>query len=400
MTDSEFIPFHLPSIGEEEIEEVTATLRSGWLTTGKKTAQFEEEFCRAIGSRHALAVNSCTAGLHLALVGLGIGFGDEVITTPLTFCATVNAILHTGAQPILADVGKDGNIDPQCIVRRITKRTKAIIPVHLAGASCDMDAIWDIARRRKLRVIEDAAHACGSAYKDRLIGSSYGHSASDAVAFSFYATKNITTGEGGMVVTASEELATRMRMLALHGISRDAWQRYSETGNWFYDVLESGFKYNLSDIQSSIGIHQLRKLAHFQTEREAMAHRYNEEFAEVPEIELPPPSIHGTHAWHLYIIRLRLERLQVDRAEFIRQLRERNIGSSVHFIPIQNHRFFAPFAADNPCPRSMELYPRLVSLPLYPGLPEEHLKKVIDAVRDIVIRNRTTARAYLEANNN
>lgn len=398
MKGPEAIPFHMPAIGEAEIGEVVATLRPGRLGPGRKTAEFEEEFCRAVGARHGVAVTSGTAGLHLALAGLGIGVGDEVITSPLTYCATVSAILYTGARPVLADVGEDGNIDPQCIVRRLTRRTKAIIPVHLAGVSCDMDAIWKIALQRNIKVIEDAAHALGGGYKERLIGSSYGSSSSDAVVFSFCPSCNITTGEGGMVATSSEDLAVHMRLLSRLGIKQETREPDSEGASWQYDVLENGFKYALSDFQSSIGIHQLRKLARFQAEREAVARRYNEAFAEIPEIELPPAATHGTHAWHLYSIRLRLERLQIDRAEFIRLLRARNIGCEVHYIPIQNHRFFAAFAAANSCPRSLELYPRLVSLPLYPGLPEEHITRVVAAVKDIINHNKTTARAYLHGN--
>ena len=265
MLTHQYIPFHLPSIGDEEVREVEATLRSGWLTTGPKTAQFEREFSSYVQSPHAIAVNSCTAGLHLALAALNIGRGDEVITTPLTFCSTVHTILQVGAKPVLADVRPDGNIDPDEIAKAITSRTRAIVPVHLAGLPCDMNAIWELAQRHGLFVIEDAAHAAGSHYQGHPIGMAgdEGTQASDAVAFSFYATKNLTTGEGGMITTARDSLAARIRMLSLHGMSRDAWNRYSQSGKWFYEVVDTGFKYNLTDIQSSLGIHQLLRPSAF-----------------------------------------------------------------------------------------------------------------------------------------
>lgn len=392
MSQSPFIPFHVPTIGEEEIHEVTAALRSGWLTTGPRTAQFEKEFRTYVSAPHALAVNSCTAGLHLALAALKIRPGDEVITTPLTFCATVNAILHVGATPVLADVGADGNIDPASLAERITERTRALVPVHLAGLPCDMDALWSLARRHNLRVIEDAAHAVGSHYRGFPIGA--GNPAtgaySDAVAFSFYATKTMTTGEGGMVTTHGEALAERLRLLCLHGISKDAWNRYTERGNWYYQVLESGFKYNLSDIQSAIGLHQLRKLERFIEIRTEYARRYREGLADVAEVELPPDDASCRHSWHLFILRLNLEKLEIDRDEFIRALRQKYIGTSVHFIPIPLHPFFAAHAhcPGNHCPRALELYPRLISLPLYPAMTEVQVDYVVSAVKEIARANR------------
>ena len=390
MSNPDFIPFHVPSIGEEEIGEVVDTLRSGWLTTGPRTAKFEAEFKAYLGCRHALAVNSATAGMHLALAAADIGPGDEVITTPLTFCATVNVILHVGATPVLADVKADGNIDPASIARRITDRTKAIIPVHLAGKPCDMEAIWKLARAHNLRVIEDAAHASETHYRGFALGSAATGMQSDAVAFSFYATKNLTTGEGGMVVTNNAELAERMKVLCLHGISKDAWNRYTERGKWFYQVLESGFKYNMSDIQSAIGIHQLRKLEQFAAKRRRLVSLYRSELAGVDEIELPEDSNDGRHAWHLFAIRLHLDKLQIDRAEFISELQERGIGASVHFIPIQMHPFFARWAdlPQNSCPASLDLYKRLVSLPLYPALGEDSVRRIAGVVKSILVRHR------------
>ena len=365
---------------------MVATLRSGWITTGPRTAQFEEEFRAYTGAAHALAVSSCTGGLHLALAGLGIGPGDEVITTPLTFCATVNTILQVGATPVLADVGDDGNLDPAAVARRITPRTRALLPVHLGGLPCDLDALWALARRHGLRVVEDAAHAAGTHYRGRPIGSG----PSDAVAFSFYATKNITTGEGGMVTTPDAKLAEAMRVLCLHGISRDGWTRHAERDSWYYEVLEQGFKYNLSDVLSAIGIHQLRKLDGFVDARRRLAALFHRALAGVEEIELPPDQPAARHSWHLYAIRLRLDKLAVDRGAFIRALGERGIGTSVHFIPIPLHPAFASLAgcAAEHCPRAMAIYPRLVSLPLYPAMTDEQAERVGSAVREVARAGR------------
>jgi dTDP-4-amino-4,6-dideoxygalactose transaminase len=394
-----FIPFHVPSIGDEEVHEVEATLRSGWLTTGPRTAQFEKEFSAYVRASHAIAVNSCTAGLHVALAALGIGRGDEVITTPLTFCATVQTILHVGARPVLADIGDDGNIDPDAIARAITTRTRAIVPVHFSGLPCEMKSIWRLARKHGLFVIEDAAHAAGTHYEGYPIGmttAESGADASDAVAFSFYATKNMTTGEGGMITTPRESLAARMRMLSLHGMNRDAWNRYSERGSWYYEVVEAGFKYNLTDIQSALGIHQLRKLDSFIETRTRHAQIYNQALAEIEEVELPPDGPRFRHSWHLYVLRLNLTMLKIDRQGFIEELRRKGIGASVHFIPIPLHPFFSrmPLAA-RPCRRALNLYPRLVSLPLYPAMTEEQVRYVADCVKDVIMSNRTTAHACL-----
>ena len=392
MLNEPFIPFHVPSIGEEEVREVEAALRSGWLTTGPRTAQFEEEFRAYTGAAHALAVNSCTAALHVALAALGIGKGDEVITTPLTFCSTVHTIRHVGAKPVLADIGADGNIDPLEIARAITPRTRAILPVHFAGLPCDMRAIWKLARRHGLFVVEDAAHAAGSRYEGRRIGSmppGEAGDASDAVAFSFYATKNMTTGEGGMVTTPRAALATRMRILSLHGMTRDAWNRYTRRGNWYYEVVDSGFKYNLTDIQSALGIHQLRKLEAFIETRRRYARMYNEAFAAVDELETPPEGEGNSHSWHLYVLRLNLNLLAIDRNDFIEELRRKGIGASVHFIPIPMHPFFARLrVSGSACDRALHLYQRIVSLPLYPAMTEEQVRHVADAVKDVVAAHR------------
>lgn len=395
MAPQTYIPFNLPAIGQDEIDEVVDTLQSGWLTTGPKTAQFEREFKDYVRAPFALAVNSATSALHLALAALGIGPGDEVITSPLTFCATVNTILHVGAAPVLADVREDGNIDPESIAEKVTDRTRAIMPVHIGGLPCNMDSIWRLAREKGLYVIEDAAHAIGAHYKGHPIGAGRPESGyrSDAVCYSFYATKNLTTGEGGMVVAHDEQFYEKMRLLCLHGISKDAWNRYAESGNWYYDVAACGFKYNLSDIQSAIGIHQLRKIERFTAQRASIARRYNEAFTGLLELELPPDDSDCRNAWHLYALRLNLERLNIDRAEFIRQLHKKNIGASVHFIPIPLHTFFAPFASlsRNRCPNAMQLYPRLVSIPLYPGMTDEQVEYVIRSISDIVAAARKPA---------
>ncbi|HLI86680.1 MAG TPA: DegT/DnrJ/EryC1/StrS aminotransferase family protein [Bryobacteraceae bacterium] len=397
MTERRFIPFHRPAIGQAEIDAVVAALQSGWLTTGPRTAQFESEFREYVRAPHALAVNSGTAALHLALHALDIGPGDEVITTPLTFCATVNTILHVGATPVLADIGADGNIDPASIRQKLTSRTRCIMPVHYGGAPCDMHAIWSIAREHGLYVVEDAAHATGTYYGAWPIGAgdpSRGLS-SDAVAFSFYATKNLVTGEGGMVTCHRADLMERMRILCLHGISKDAWNRYTEKGNWYYEVAECGFKYNLSDIQSAIGIEQLRKQEALLRLRAARACFYNELLEDVEEVETPRDSALGRHAWHLYPLRLDLDRIGISRADFIEGLRQRGIGASVHFIPIPLHPAFSGRAelAATHVPRAMALYQCLVSLPLYPDLSSGELEYIAASVKEIVHQSSRTLKA-------
>lgn len=392
MSEQPFIPFHMPSIDDSEIEAVTATLRSGWLTTGPRTAEFEREFRNYVQARYALAVNSCTAALHLALAALGLGAGDEVITTPLTFCATVNTILHTGAVPVLADIGEDGNIDPQSIREKISARTRALLPVHYGGAPCRMDDIWDIAMEHDLLVVEDAAHAVGTRFQGGPVGAFDPEMDrhSDAVAFSFYATKNLATGEGGMVTCHDENLLERMRTLCLHGINKDAWNRYAEKGTWYYQVVECGFKYNLSDVQSAIGVAQLRKQERMLQARAAHARTYSRAFEDIAELEIPSDTRLGRHAWHLYPLRLNLEKLSISREQFIEKMHQRGIGTSVHFIPIPLHPAYAgiPQLGSQHVPRAMALYERLISLPLYPDLREEQLQRVVNGVKEIVAGNR------------
>ena len=389
-----FLPFSLPLIGEEEIAEVIDSLRSGWITTGPKVKRFEEEFAQYIGCRHAIAVNSCTAALHIALTALDIGSDDEVIVPTLTFCSSANVVVHAGARPVLVDVGEDFNVQAETIERAITPRTKAIIVVHYSGQACDLAAVYDIARRHHLAVIEDAAHAVGAEYNNHKIGASYHTQVlgtnKHITCFSFYAIKNLTTGEGGMIVTSDPELAERIRMLSLHGMNRDAWKRYSSAGSWFYEIQEAGFKYNMTDIQAGMGIHQLKKLDRFIETRARYAGMYSEAFSEVPEIETPLMHGNRKHAWHLYVIKLALERLKIDRAEFIEELRAQNIGTSVHFIPVHLHPYYREkFGYRHGDLKQAEyLYDRIVSLPLYPAMTEDDVYDVIRTVRNILSSNR------------
>jgi len=333
------VPFLSLAAGDDAAsvrEAIERVLTRGWYILGPELDAFEVEFAAAAGAAHAVGVGTGTDALALALRALGIGPGDEVITTPLTFCSTANVIVHQGAVPVLADVCPDTlNIDPEEIERKITPGTKAIIPVHLGGQPCEMDEIRALAGEHDLLVIEDAAHAMGAEYKGRKIGT-----IGDLTVFSFYATKNLTTGEGGMVCTEDEELAEMISILRLHGITSDAWRRYSDKGSWYYEVLLPGYKYNMTDIQAALGLHQLAKQERFQELREEYARIYTEAFADLPEIQAPYVEEHVRHAWHLYAIRLDLERLTIDRGQFIEALRRENIGASVHFIPLHLHPYY------------------------------------------------------------
>ena len=372
-----FLPYCLPCIGEEEIAEVVDSLRSGWLTTGPKVRRFEEEFASYTEAKCAVAVNSCTAALHVALAALGIGSGDEVIVPTMTFCATANVVVHLGATPILVDVGEDYHISVEAIERAITPRTRAIIPVHYAGEPCDMDEILALARRHGLKVVEDAAHAVGADYRGRKIGSH-----GDAVCFSFYATKNMTTGEGGMVTTNDPALADRIRTLILHGMSHDAWKRYTKAGSWFYEVLEPGFKCNMTDIQAALGIHQLRRLDGFVKTRQSIAHRYARALSRLPGVTLPKERPDRSHIYHLYPVRIDEDETGVPRDRFIDLLRDANIGTSVHFIPLHRHPAYRDRFGYRPesFPMAEHLYSGLASLPLYPGMSEADADDVIEAV--------------------
>lgn len=384
-----YVPFHRPSIGDAEIRHVCDTLRSGWLTTGEKTAELQRMFCERHEADYGVALSSGTAALHLALAGLNVGSGDEVITSPLTFCATVNAILHVGAKPVLADVLPNGNIDPEEVRRAITPRTKAIIPVHYGGLACDMNAIWSIAAEHNLFVVEDAAHATGAAYGGRPIGSSTPGAESAAVAFSFYATKNITTGEGGILTTSNKALAERVRSLSLHGIQKDAWNRYRKGGSWEYSVAECGYKCNLSDLNAALGVAQMAQIDDFTAARRRIRKAYDDAFAEIPELETPPESEHSDHAWHLYVLRLSLSELDGDRADFANDLTEAGVGVSVHFIPIQMHPFYLQWSDGAPCcPRSIALFKRIISLPIFPSMTEQEIRHVVESVRAVTRTRR------------
>lgn len=380
----EFLPFALPDIGEEEIQEVVTALRSGWVTTGPKTKQFEADFSAYIGGGvESISVNSATAGLHLALEALGVGPGDEVLTTSYTFTATSEVIRYLGAHPVFVDIDPTTfNIDPKKIEAKITAKTKAIIPVHFAGLACDMDPIIQIARKHGLKIVEDAAHSLPTLYKGKMIGTLE----SDITVFSFYATKTITTGEGGMIVTRNADLAKRMKIMRLHGISRDAFDRYTSTKPaWFYEVIAPGFKYNLTDIASSMGIHQLKKSDRFQARREEMAGVYLRELKDIP-VQLPPQAtIEGsTHAWHLFVLRLTTNK--ITRDDFIIKMAEKGIGCSVHFIPLHLQPYWRDTYNLKPedYPNALANYQNAVSLPLYTKMTAQDQARVIATVREIL----------------
>ncbi len=371
------VPYFRPDIGDDDIRAVGAVLRSGWLTTGPVCKEFEKQFCEATGARHAVAVNSCTTGLHTALITAGIKTGEEVITTPLTFCGTIRAIEEAGAKPVFVDVADDLNLDARLIAAAVTERTRAILPVHLAGLPCDMDSIEEQARKHGLEIVEDAAHAFGAAWRGRPVGSSEYCTA----VFSFYANKNLTTGEGGMITTSDSERAERLRRAIGFGL-----QRASERADnrWHYEVVERGFKYNLSDILAAIGVTQLKKATEHAERRCDVVRDYTEGLAGIDEIELPPTHAESRHAWHLYIIRLRLEQLTVSRDEFVALLAERGVACSVHFRPIPMHSWFAHYGPVDLWPKTQREFPRLVSLPIYPGLTSEEREYVVKQIRNVV----------------
>ena len=377
-----FLPFALPEIGEEEIAEVVDTLRSGWVTTGPKTRRFEEDFTAFMGdaSLHSLAVNSGTAGLHLALEALGIGPGDEVITTTHTFTATAEVVRYLGADVVLVDIDQATMcIDVAAVEAAITPRTKAVMPVHYAGLAADMPALLAVANKHGLKVVEDAAHALPTTCGGQLVGTLE----SDATVFSFYANKTITTGEGGMVVTRNAELAKRMKVMRLHGMSRDAFDRFTATvPSWYYEIVAPGFKYNLTDIAAALGIHQLKRLRGFQARREQIAAQFDAAFAGLPVIT-PPRALAGdTHAWHLYVLRLG-DAAGVERNTFIERLFAAGIGCSVHYIPLHLQPYWRDRYALKPesFRHSQKAYERMVSLPMYTRMSDADVSRVIAAVR-------------------
>lgn len=378
-----FLVFGSPMIEEPEINEVVDSLRSGWLSTGPKVAKFEEMFKEYIGCQYALAVNSCTAGLHLAMLVSGVGPGDEVITAPMTFAATANVITHVGAKPIFVDIGRTTmNIDPNLIERKITRKTKAIIPVHFAGRPCDMNAIMEIANRHNLLVIEDAAHAVEAKYKGKKIGN-IGH----LTAFSFYVTKNVVTGEGGMVTTNTSEWAEKIERYALHGLSKGAWRRYSDEGFKHYQVVYPGYKYNMMDIQAALGIHQLGRVEKYLKRREEIWQRYNEAFQGLPVITPTPPETETRHARHLYTLLLDIVRLSTDRDTFQQALYYENIGTGIHFIALHLHPYYRDKYGykRGDFPNAEFVSDRTISLPLSAKLSDEDVQDVIRAVKKIIV---------------
>ncbi|GIV70495.1 MAG: spore coat protein [Patescibacteria group bacterium] len=407
MTRSVFLPFALPDVDQNEYELIRQTLNSGWITTGPLTRRFESEFAAFVGAKHAIAVNSCTAAMHLALEAIGLQRGDEVITTPYTFAATAEVVRYFDAKPVLVDIcAEDFNIDPERIEAAITPRTKAIIPVHIAGLAARLDEITEIAARYQLAIIEDAAHAFPTQYKGRMIGQAL-PGIQHAVCFSFYATKTITTGEGGMIVTDNDQIAERCRIMALHGISRDAWKRYTAEGSWYYEIIAPGYKYNMTDIAAAMGLAQLAKAERMASRRRIIAQMYNDAFSDLPELQTPlDPDFHcpeigpqqpnsqenrqQSHAWHLYMLRLNLERLTIDRGQFIELLKTYNIGASVHFIPLHLHPYYREVYKYQPqdFPIAYQQYLREVSLPIYSKMSDEDVNDVIAAVCAVVAEHR------------
>ncbi|MBI2354557.1 MAG: DegT/DnrJ/EryC1/StrS aminotransferase family protein [Deltaproteobacteria bacterium] len=382
-----FLPFSTPTIDDAEINEVVDSLKSGWITTGPKVKRFEEEFRAYVGSPFAVALSSATAGLHLTLLALKIREGDEIITTPMTFASTVSMIILAGGTPVLADIEPGTlNIDVNEVRKKITPRTKAVIPVHFAGQSCDMDPLFELAREHNLTVIEDAAHAAGTEYKGRRIGSL------DSVSiFSFHPNKNITTGEGGMVCTPDENLAEEVALLKFHGMSREAWKRFAASGTPNYDIMLPGFKYNMMDIQAAIGIHQLPKLDGFIDRRKEIADLYNREFADIEELALPAYAPYRQrHAWHLYTPLVRVEKLTIDRDGFMAELKRHNIGSGLHYKAIHHHAWYRENmpVADSELPNASYASERILSLPLFPRMSEEDARDVVAAVKRVIAEFR------------
>ncbi len=376
------VPFFRPSIGEDEIASVVECLKSGWLTTGPKTREFEEQFAEAIGGGvHALAVNSATAALHLGIDALGIGPGDEVIVPTLTFTATAEVVRYVGATPVFVDCDPETLcIDPKAVEAAISGKTRLIMPVHFAGRMCDMTVLREIADRNGLKILDDAAHALPASHR----GQSVGMTGSDATAFSFYANKTMTTGEGGMLVTRDAELADRARIMRLHGIDRDVFNRFTDPrASWMYDVVAPGYKYNLTDIASAIGSVQLARHRDFAERRTALAARYDTALAELP-LTLPPhPAPGDTHSWHLYIVQV-ASSSKVDRDELIAALRERGIGTSVHYRPLHQMQFWSSYCAGRSFPAADAYFDRCVSLPLFMAMTDDEQNEVIDAVRSVM----------------
>lgn len=381
----QFLPFALPDLGQEEIDEVVDTLKSGWITTGPKTLKFEEQFKKYIGSQHALSLSSATAGLHLALEAIGVERGDKVITTAYTFTSSAEVIRYFDADPIFCDIDPETfNICPKKIEEILSalseaelKKVKAIIPVHIAGLACDMTAIMDLAKKYNLKVIEDAAHSLPTTHKGKLVGN-FG----DITVFSFYATKTLATGEGGMATTDNEDYLKRMKVMRIHGFNRDSWNRYqSDKGSWYYEVVAPGYKYNLTDIQSSLGIHQLKKIERFYQRRNAIAKAYDEAFSDIKEVALPPRAVgEDKHAYHLYMMRVPAS----IRDQFINKMKERGIGTSVHFIPLHLQPYWRDKYQLKPddFPLAKAVFESEVSMPIYTKMTDEQVDRVIKETKE------------------
>ncbi|WP_317984441.1 DegT/DnrJ/EryC1/StrS family aminotransferase [Bacillus cabrialesii] len=381
MISKQFISFHRPDITNEELETVAETIKSGWISKGPKVIEFEKKLGEYLGAEHVISCNSGTAALHMALLALGIGEGDEVIVPSFTFCSSVNVILHVGATPVFADICEDDLcIDPEDVRQKLSPRTKAVIAVHFAGYPANLDELSSICKENGLYLIEDAAHALGTRYKGKMIGTH-----GDAVCFSFYATKNITTGEGGALILKDEEAAERARLYGWHGITKNAWNRYGEKGSWRYDVLLPGFKYNMTDIQAALGLVQLKRAAEIQEKRTRIANYYASELtnqskrAELPLTDIPS---HITHSWHLFILRVK-KRGEMERDQFIENMKAKHIGLSVHFIPVHMHPYYKEhFPAKLPV--TERIFPEIVSLPLYSQLSKENCQYIVQSIKEVL----------------
>ncbi len=386
MNADSYLPYHQSWLEDDEINEVVDTLKSGWLTTGPKTKSFEEAFKNYIGSKHAIGLNSCTAGLHMSLAVQEFEPGDEVLVPPITFPATVNVVVHQNLKPVFVDVEPDTlNLDATKLEEKISPRTRAIIPVHFAGHACDMDAIDAVAQKHKLCVIEDAAHAIETRYKGRKVGT-----LGSLASFSFYATKNITTGEGGMLTTDDDDLAEKIRVMRLHGLSRDAWKRYGKSGFAHWQLHAPGFKYNMSDINASLGIHQLKKVDRFLEIRKRYAARYNEAFGELEEVEPLAVRDYTDPAYHIYVLILKLERLTLTRDEFLNAMQEAGIGMAVHFTSLHLQPYFKERFNSHiePLPNAAHCSNRIVSLPLYPKMTPADVERVISTATALIKKHR------------
>jgi len=381
---NDFLQFHKPFISEEEVDEIVDTVRSGWIGMGPKTIRFENNFSEYIGVNKSIAVSSWTAAGHLTLEAFGLKTGDEVIVPTMTFPATAEIVCYFGAKPVFVDVEEDTlNMSIEALEKAITPKTKVVIPVHYAGQPCDLDEVHEIAQKYKLKVFEDAAHALPALYKGKKIGT-----ISEVTCFSFYATKTLSTGEGGMICTNDEEIAERCTIMRLHGINRDAWKRYTESGSWYYEVVAPGYKYNFTDLQASLGLPQLKKIDAMWESRKRIATKYTEALKDLDTIQLHTLKPDRESSFHLFPIRLHLDRLTKNRAQLINELRNLNIGVGVHFMPVHQHLYYSETfnLRDEDYPIATAVFPRLISLPIYPGMKDESVDKVIDVLIDMLTK--------------